>query len=63
MLDNKPDNVEYNLTISTDGTFTFDVFEHGIPTSGAMAPNVSSLQELIAMSLTEFEPMPKEFLN
>ena len=63
MLDNKSENVEYNLTISTDGTFTFDVFEHGIPTSGAMAPNISSLQELIAMSLTEFEPMPKGFLN
>ena len=63
MLDNKPENVEYNLTISTDGTFTFDVFEHGIPTSGAMAPNVSSLQELIAMSLTEFEPNSETYFN
>ena len=56
MLQDDTKEIEYSITISTDGSFTFDVFEHGLPTSGACAPNSSSLQELIAMSLTEFEP-------
>ena len=63
MLQDDTQEIEYSITISTDGSFTFDVFEHGIPTSGAVAPNITSLQELIAMSLTEFEPNSEPYLN
>ena len=47
---------QYSITISSED-FTFDVFEHGMPTGGAFASNEKDLAQMIEMSLTEFDPL------